>query len=155
MSYAAAKPPPEEPDALIGRVRVRGGAARRLAALPGSLMGQSWETPGGASSLIAFPKLFTSGEESLCKLRPQPMVNNFASRAMKAVNKLALGATGSPVTPGWEDEFLQPPVATARRRLSLPARRLGSKRILQMWMNNVSSIRTSLSPSQRARDTVT
>jgi hypothetical protein len=32
---------------------------------------------------------------------------------------------------------------------------LGSKRILQMWMNNVSSIRTSLSPSQRARDTVT
>ena len=106
-------------------------------------------------ALIAFPKLFTSGEESLWKLRPQPMVNNFASRAMKAVNKLTFGATGSAVTPGREDEFPNPHGATSWERLSLPARRLGSKRILQMLISNVSSIRTSPSPSQRARCTLT
>ena len=39
MSYTAAKPPSEEPYALIGHIRVRGGAARRLAALPGRLLG--------------------------------------------------------------------------------------------------------------------
>lgn len=79
------------------------------------------------------------------------MVNNFASRAMKAVNKLGLGANGSTVTPGWEDEFPDPHRATSRERLSLPARRLGSKRILQMSMFDVSALRTSPSPSQRAR----
>ena len=34
MTRAAAKPQPEEPDALIGCIRFRGGAARRLAAYP-------------------------------------------------------------------------------------------------------------------------
>lgn len=81
------------------------------------------------------------------------MVNNFASRAMKAVNKLGFGANGSTVTPGREDEFPGPHGATSKERLSLPARRLGSKRILQLSMFNVSAIRISLNPSQRARST--
>ena len=110
-----------------------------------------WRAP----VLIVTPKLFTSGEESSEKLLPQPVVNNFASRAMRDVHKMVVGATGSAVTPGWEDELARPDVATSSPRLSLPVRRLGSKRILQMSMSNVSSIRTSPSPSQRARYTVT
>lgn len=81
------------------------------------------------------------------------MVNNFASREMGPVNNLVLGATGSPVTPGWEDELPHPYVATSRERPSLPVRRLGPKRILKMSMFDVSAVRTSLGPSQRARVT--
>ena len=106
-------------------------------------------------TLIVSPKLFTGGEESVRNLSPQPTVNNLASRTMKIVNKLAFGATGSTVTPGWEDEFPDPLVATSWERLSLPARRLGPKRILRMSMFNVSTIRTSPDPSQRARGTLT
>jgi len=101
-------------------------------------------------ALVASPKLFTGGEESLRNLSPQPTVNNFAARAMPTVNKLDLGANGSTVTPGWEDEFPDPYVATSWERLSLPARRLGSKRILKMSTDDVSPTRTSPSPSQRA-----
>jgi hypothetical protein len=79
------------------------------------------------------------------------MVNNFAWRTMNAVNKLTFGATGSMVTPGREDEFPDPHGATSRERLSLSARRLGSKRILKMSMSDVSAVRTSPRPSQRAR----
>ena len=101
-------------------------------------------------ALVASPKLFTGGEESLWNLSPQPTVNNFAAHAMPTVNKLDLGANGSTVTPGWEDEFPDPYVATSWERLSLPARRLGSKRILKMSTDDVSPTRTSPSPSQRA-----
>src|SRR6266852_355250 len=101
-------------------------------------------------TLIAFPKLFTSGEESLRNLSPQPMVNNFASRMVKPVNNFPFGAKGSPVTPGREDEFPDPYAATSRERPSLPARRLGLKRILKMSTSDVSAIRTSPGPSQRA-----
>ena len=101
-------------------------------------------------ALIAFPKLFTSGEESLRNLSPQPMVNNFASRMVKPVNNFPFGAKGSPVTPGREDEFPDPYAATSRERPSLPARRLGLKRILKMSTSDVSAIRTSPGPSQRA-----
>ncbi len=101
--------------------------------------------------LTVAPKLFTSGEASLRNLSPQPVVNNFASRAMRAVNKFILGAKGSPVTPGGEDEFLDPHGATSWERLSLPARRLGPKRILKMSPFDVSAVRISPGPSQRAR----
>jgi hypothetical protein len=101
-------------------------------------------------TLVASPKLFTGGEESLWNLSPQPTVNNFAAHAMPTVNKLDFGANGSTVTPGWEDEFPDPYVATSWERLSLPARRLGSKRILKMSTDDVSPTRTSPSPSQRA-----
>ena len=109
----------------------------------------------GKLSLIVGRKLFTSGEESLQKLRPQPMVNNFASPALRAVHRLTLGATGSTVTPGREDESVSLDVGTSTLRPSLPTRRLDSKRMLQMPMFDVSAIRISLSPSQRARHPIT
>ena len=102
-------------------------------------------------ALTVSPKLFTGGEESFRNLSPQPAVNNFASRAMQPVNKLIFGAEGSTVTPGREDEFPDPYVATSWERLSLPARRLGPKRILKMSRFNLSAVRTSPDPSQRAR----
>jgi len=77
-------------------------------------------------------------------------VNNFAARAMEAVSKLDFGATGSADTPGWEDELPCPYALTSWERPSLPARRLGSKRILQMSTFDVSPTRASPSPSQRA-----
>ena len=106
-------------------------------------------------SLIVGPKLFTSGEESPQKLCPQPMVNNFASPALRVVHRLTLGATGSTVTPGREDESVSLDVGTSTPRLSLPTRRLDSKRMLQMPTFDVSAIRISLSPSQRARHPIT
>jgi hypothetical protein len=68
------------------------------------------------------------------------MVNNFASPALRAVRRLTLGATGSTVTPGREDESVSLDVGTSTPRLSLPTRRLDSKRMLQMPMLNVSEV---------------
>ena len=114
----------------------------------GSLIRWLHQTPHPA--LIASPKLFTICGEKLWRLSPQ-MVNNFAWPVMNPVNKLAFGAEGSTVTPGEEDELPRPYGRTSRERRSLPARRLGPRRILKMSMFNVSTIRTSPGPSQRAR----
>jgi len=57
---------------------------------------------------------------------------------MSPVNKLQAAANSSTVTPDGEDDFPCPHVATSWERLSLPARRLGAQRILQMSPCDVS-----------------
>jgi hypothetical protein len=82
-------------------------------------------------------------------------VNNFAPRGACIVIKLVFGTTGPTVTPSKDDEYSDPAGVTTQARLSLSGRRLGLKRILQMPMCNVSSIRTSPVPSPRGCFTTT
>jgi hypothetical protein len=110
---------------------------------------------GDGGALIVDPKLFTGGEGSLRNLSPQPTVNNFAARTMPIVNKVNFGARAPRSRRTGKTNGLALHLATAKPRLSLPARRLGPKRILKMTTRHVSAIRTSPSPGQRARLTNT
>jgi len=106
-------------------------------------------------ALIVDPKLFTGGEESPRKLSPQPTVNNFAARVMAIVNKVNFGARAPRSRRAGKTNGPTPYLARSKPRLSLPARRLGPKRILKMTTLDVSAIRTSPGPSQRALSTST
>jgi len=108
-----------------------------------------------APTLIVDPKLFTGGEESPRKLSPQPTVNNFAARVMAIVNKVNFGARAPRSRRAGKTNGPTPYLARSKPRLSLPARRLGPKRILKMTTLDVSAIRTSPGPSQRALSTST
>jgi hypothetical protein len=114
----------EAAPALAGRV----GITRRF-------------SQGGARSslaLIVDPKLFAGGEESPPKLSPQPTVNNFAVRLMPTVNKVNLGARAPWSRRTGKTNGLALYVATSEPRLSLPVRRLSSKRTLKKTTLNVS-----------------
>ena len=101
-------------------------------------------------TLIGVPKLFIGGEESLGRLSPQPAVNNFAAHQIRLGYKWQFEACCALVTPGWEDEYPDRKGLTFWERPSLPARRLGSKRILWMSRPELSAIRASRSQGQRA-----
>jgi len=109
--------------------------------------------PQGSSflaTLIGVPKLFAGGEESLWNLSPQPTVNNFARRAKDFVNKIAPPERAA-ATPRWMTNT-QPVSPDESAQSFAPARRLDSRRILRCRQSDVSAIRPSLSPSQRARN---
>ena len=129
----------------------------RRAATPLGLRGIAARLPrvGAAPTLIVDPKLFTGGEESPRKLSPQPTVNNFAARVMAIVNKVNFGARAPRSRRAGKTNGPTPYLARSKPRLSLPARRLGPKRILKMTTLDVSAIRTSPGPSQRALSTST
>ena len=102
------------------------------------------------ATLIVVPKLFAGGEESLWNLSPQPTVNNFARRAKDFVNKIAPPERAA-ATPRWMTNT-QPVSPDESAQSFAPARRLDSRRILRCRQSDVSAIRPSLSPSQRARN---
>ena len=109
--------------------------------------------PQGSSflaTLIGVPKLFAGGEESLWNLSPQPTVNNFARRVKDFCEQLRR-AVRPALTPCWMTNT-QPVSSDESAQSFAPARRLDSRRILRCGQSDVSSIRPSLSPSQRARN---
>src|SRR5437762_5518855 len=101
------------------------------------------------ATVIDSPKLFTGGEESLRHLSPQPTVNNFARRAQNFCEQACRGPTRPAVTPRWMTNK-QPVSLDESAQSFAPARRLDSKRILGCRQLDDSTIRPSLSPSQRA-----
>jgi len=102
------------------------------------------------ATLIGVPKLFAGGEESLWNLSPQPTVNNFARRVKDFCEQLRR-AVRPALTPCWMTNT-QPVSSDESAQSFAPARRLDSRRILRCGQSDVSSIRPSLSPSQRARN---
>src|SRR5438093_13527141 len=103
------------------------------------------------ATLIGVPKLFTVGEESPRQLSPQPIVNNFARRARPFCEQACRRPKRLAVTPRWMTNM--PPGSLDELAQSFaPARRLDSKRILRCRQCDDSTIRPSLSPSQRARN---
>ena len=102
------------------------------------------------ATLIGVPKLFAGGEESLWNLSPQPTVNNFARRVKDFCEQLRR-AVRPALTPCWMTNT-QPVSSDESAQSFAPARRLDSRRILRCRQSDVSAIRPSLSPSQRARN---
>ena len=102
------------------------------------------------ATLIGVPKLFIGGEESF-PLSPQPTVNNFARRSNRFCEQDCRRAEWPAVTPRWMTNA-QPVSLDESAQSFAPARRLGPRRILRCRQQNVSAIRPSLGPSQRARN---
>jgi len=106
-------------------------------------------TEGSIPTLIVPPKFIHQRPSTIGTWCARAMVNNFAPRQTCPVIKLVFGTAGPTVTPSKDDEYSDLVGLTTQARLSLCGRRLGLKRILQMPMCNVSSIRTSPVPSPR------
>ena len=123
-----------------------------LAATPLGLIRVGTFSQGSSflATLIGVPKLFIGGEESF-PLSPQPTVNNFARRSNRFCEQDCRRAEWPAVTPRWMTNA-QPVSLDESAQSFAPARRLGPRRILRCRQQNVSAIRPSLGPSQRARN---